>query len=937
MDNLPASGSNPSSINQPSHLLEILTGYGALEWNIVSGDVQWFGASERSAGSRHGRGTIRSFTDILHPDDRARVWQRLNSTMARGEIPYADEYRLVHSDGSVRWISGTGRFYYDETGKAVRMTGVVQDITERKQAHEALRESEEQFAKAFRTSPHPIGITEVATGRCIEVNDACLQLFGFRREEVIGNTTLMLGIWPHQEDRARLVEGLQAGRPVRNLELSFKTKTGDVRHILVSSDLAELNGTLCLITVGNDITERKQTEAKLHESEERLRLAQSAANIGMFDWDMKTQTIVWSPETERIWGLPVGGFGGTYEHWRRQVHPDDVAETERIIRLSLENPDIPHKYEHRIIRPDGTVRWIHANATTRRNAAGRPIRMVGVNFDITERKQAEAKLRENEARFRNVFEHAGTGIAIANLYGGSVQCNPAYCTMLGYTEDELRHADFSQIVHPEDRDVNQAGIKRLLMEELPYFEIENRYVHKNGEPVWVHKVVSLLRDHERRPKFLVVLATDITERRKAEQELHQAKEHLQRWTAELEEAVNEKTAELVRSQERLRALASELSLAEQRERKRLATELHDHLQQLLVCGKMAIGEVQRVAAGAPDCACLLERVDDILSEALTYSRTLVAELSPPVLHDDGLGAGLQWLGEYMKRHGQTVTVLVPKDLELELPEAHRVLLFQSVRELLINASKHAGTGNAVVRLERCDENLHVTVSDEGKGFDPTAATLPTAGIPSGGISSKFGLFSIEERMRALGGSFIIQSASGLGTIATLVLPVASRVEDNSLGHEFSGAAVVRGAAGAEEPGSLTKGRSMVEVLLVDDHAMVRQGLRSVLDAYDDLHVVAEARDGAEAVKLVGDLRPRVVVMDINMPRMNGIDATTYIKNHWPETTVIGISVNTGDENSNAMKRAGAASVLPKDTAVDQLHDAIIHEVGVSADKLTSPH
>lgn len=130
---------------------------------------------------------------------------------------------------------------------------------------------------------------------------------------------------------------------------------------------------------------------------------------------------------------------------------------------------------------------------------------------------------------------------------------------------------------------------------------------------------------------------------------------------------------------------------------------------------------------------------------------------------------------------------------------------------------------------------------------------------------------------------------------------------------------------------------MVQVLLVDDHTMVREGLRSVLDTYDDLHVVAEARDGAEAVQLVGELHPRVVVMDINMPRMNGIDATTHIKNRWPETTVIGISVNTGDDNSDAMKRAGAATVLPKDTAVDQLHDAIVQEVGLSTDKLTSPH
>ena len=234
--------------------------------------------------------------------------------------------------------------------------------------------------------------------------------------------------------------------------------------------------------------------------------------------------------------------------------------------------------------------------------------MVGVNFDITDRKQAETKLRESETRFRSVFEHAGTGIAIAHLYGSFTQCNPAYCAMLGYTDDELRNLDFSQVVHSEDRDANQAEIKRLLTEELPYFEIENRYVHKNGDPVWVRKFVSLLRDHEGRPKFFVALVTDITDRRKTEQELRQSKEHLQRWAVELEKAVNEKTAELVQSQERLRALASELSLAEQRERKRLAAELHDHLQQLLVLGKLTIGQGKQSVVGSSGCETALNRI-----------------------------------------------------------------------------------------------------------------------------------------------------------------------------------------------------------------------------------------------------------------------------------------------------------------------------------------
>src|SRR5690348_6629554 len=278
-----------------------------------------------------------------------------------------------------------------------------------------------------------------------------------------------------------------------------------------------------------------------------------------------------------------------------------------------------------------------------------------------------------------------------------------------------------------------------------------------------------------------------------------------------------------------------------------------------------------------------------------------------------------------KKHEQTVIVVVPEDPGLELPEDQILLLFQSVRELLINSSKHAGTSEAMVRMEQRERNLCVTVKDGGQGFDLAAAA---AGTSSSGLSSKFGLFSIQERMRALGGSFEIESAPGKGTTATLMLPLRSSAECSVPSVEPSGiAAHVRGKhlAPRTQHSGLQQ-NPKIRVLLVDDHIMVRQGLRAVLDAYADVELIGEAGNGEEAVQLMDQLRPQVVVMDINMPKMDGIEATGQIKSRYPETIVIGISVNAAKEKEEAMKQAGAVQLMTKEAAVEQLYGAIVEAV-----------
>jgi len=262
----------------------------------------------------------------------------------------------------------------------------------------------------------------------------------------------------------------------------------------------------------------------LRENEERLRLAQSAEGFGTFDWDIPAQKIIWSAETERMWGLPVGGFEGTYEHWRRLVHPDDVVEAERIARLSLENPDIPCLYDHRIIQPDGTVRWIHAKATTLRDAIGRPVRMVGVNLDITERKRAEEALRQSEERWHLAATGTTDGIWDWDVAGHAVFLSARWKQLRGYCESEIGvdETEWSSRIHPEDFSRVMATVQSYFNKEIPAFNCEYRTRRKDGTYFWISDRGVAVWDEQGRVVRMVGSETDITERKRAEEALRES-------------------------------------------------------------------------------------------------------------------------------------------------------------------------------------------------------------------------------------------------------------------------------------------------------------------------------------------------------------------------------------------------------------------------------
>ncbi len=434
------------------------------------------------------------------------------------------------------------------------------------------------------------------------------------------------------------------------------------------------------------------------------------------------------------------------------------------------------------------------------------------------------------------------------------------------------------------------------------------FLFKPIEPEIIRSKVSIFLQLYRQRRELAAQRDELRQLLEDKSRLLEVRQHA---AQELEARVRERTRDLVQSQERLRTLGNELNLAELRERKRLAAELHDHLQQMLVFGKIKLNQGRQLGQDDSSSAEIMRQLDEVFTNALAYTRTLVAELSPPALRDHGLAAGLTWLGEYMKKYDLAVTVTVPEEDTPALPEEQVALLFQSVRELLLNTWKHAATDHAAVTMLQQPDHLRIEVRDYGKGFH-----VPTADASPDSQSSKFGLLSIRERMIALGGSFEIDSSPGSGTRSVLTLPLAVPPTDH---HQAPRFVAKQGRTNREK--RMVRART-IRVVLVDDHAMVRQGLRSVLDGYRDLEVVAEASDGEQALDVVDRFGPSVVLMDINMPKMDGIEATARLKARHPDLHVIGLSVNAARDNQEAMQKAGAHVLITKEAAVDHIYTAI---------------
>ncbi len=533
----------------------------------------------------------------------------------------------------------------------------------------------------------------------------------------------------------------------------------------------------------------------------------------------------------------------------------------------------------------------------RRNAEEQVEKRKKVEEDLTvslrEAEEATARLRENEERLRFLGDNLD-GVMLYQIDTGVDGRERRFTYVSNGVErlhelraDEVMKTPFAIYTQLSEQDRQPySEIERVALENESLFRAEIRIILPSGKTKWL-LIVSA--PHRTADNHLVWsgFEVDITERKRLEEALRQQSETL-------EKAVADRTA-------RLRNLAVELVQTEQRERRRLSDFLHDDLQQVLVGAKF-VSDRLASEPSAEDLSRDACKLRDLLAEALDKTRALSNGLVTPLLYEVGLVPALRHLaGQMQERFGVEIACEVHELPDL-LQDAVKVSLFHSVRELLFNAVKHSGTKTVRLRGGISGGQIVLSVDDAGDGFD--------AGGVMSGTSRKGGngLFSVRERMVDLGGTLTVDSVPGHGTHVTLSIPV-TRQQASAPQTVSPPSSSGRRVAAAED---------RARVLVVDDHALFRQGVVSLLAQQSGLDVVGEAADGGEAVSLAKRLLPDVIIMDIRMPVMGGIEATRLILAEFPDIIVIGLSAFVEQGFKTEMLKAGARDLLDKASAGEML-------------------
>jgi PAS domain S-box-containing protein len=644
------------------------------------------------------------------------------------------EFVMYRKDGSLVNVGMTASLHLDQDGQPAYLVGVTRDITDRVRAKEALEEKVQERTRALQAALADLAEREKSY-RSLFYNapvPACswkkqgddFVMTDCNRAAEISTDGLVnevkqgvsVDLFDNQKDFMDEIARCYREQSVFQSDKIYTfTAKGSDREMEKSFAFVPPD---TVLTYGQDVTERNQAQRALAKSEAMFRALTETTASGIFIarghkplYANKAARAIFDLTKDEIKKI---------SKWSAIdfVDPEarELVKKRGLARERGEN--VPDRYEIKVRTPSGKTKWIDLSAQRIEYEGNSAI--LGTFFDITERKHTEDALRESEERYRSLVENIPLAICIAR--DGTIEyANNAAARVIGVESPEALRGRKMLGLNQDERIESAMASYNWALSGSDQPPVEYSFRRPDGQEVVLETMAYPYR-YQGAPAVLVV-GHDVTERRLAQRELEEY-------------------------QKRLRTMTSELATVEERERRRIAVDLHDRVGQTLAICTTRVKFLREALAGSPN-SDEINGILKMLHQTIQDTRALTFELSPPLLYELGLASAVEWLAEHVQEHYGLEVQFKDDGLPKPLKEDLKILLFRSTRELLINTVKHARAGWARVSLSTDGRRISVNVEDNGVGLmEDIMETRAAKG---------FGLFSIRERLEPLGGTLEIRS------------------------------------------------------------------------------------------------------------------------------------------------------------------------------------